>query len=75
MKYTINDREVEITESDFDGNVALVIDAYYVDTDEQLSEKELRELENRYEYELAQEAYSHMLDHAYERIEAVWENL
>jgi len=73
--YELSKREVEITDMDFNGDTVLVIDAYYVDKDEQLSDEELSDLQDKYAEELAQEAYEHMVDQAHDRLEALWERV
>lgn len=67
MTYSLNNRKVEITETDMEvGEGARVLSATYVDTGAELTEDECITLEEIYQEELYQSAYEDMCCNAYE---------
>lgn len=65
--YKLNDREVEVLETDFEmGEGAYVIDAVYLDTEEHLTVEETEELTDKYQSELYESAYEHAASRAYD---------
>lgn len=68
--YQLNDRIVEVTETDFDFEEGTkVIAAYYLDTGAELDDSELDDLELKYQGELCQDAYEDAANAAYEHTE------
>lgn len=62
-----NDRPVEVTEIDFEmGESVQVIDAVFLDNEEQLTEDQCQELTDMYQAELYQSAYEDMSARAYD---------
>ncbi len=69
MKYELNNQEVEVNEVDYADNMAIVVEAYYIDSEIALTEDELLVLEDKYQEELAQDAYEHMVDAAHDSMD------
>lgn len=70
MKYFLNDRQVEISETETDDGNVMVIEAYFLDGEmDLLTEKEMTQLEEDYQDSLAQEAYEHACNAAHEYYE------
>lgn len=68
--YQLNDRIVEVTETDFDFEEgAKVIAAYYLDTGAELDDSELDDLELKYQGELYQDGYEDAANAAHEHAE------
>lgn len=65
--YELNDREVEITDYDFEmGEGVWVLEAVFMDTEEDLTDEQLEELSSKYQSELYQEAYEYAAARAYD---------
>jgi hypothetical protein len=65
--FKLNDREVEIVETDFEmGEGVWVIDAVFLDDETHLTESECEELTDIYQSELYQEAYENAASRAYD---------
>jgi hypothetical protein len=67
--YTLNGCEVEVVETDYADGLAMVIEAYYLDSEIALTEDELLELEDKYQDELAQRGYENMVDKAHDMLD------
>lgn len=68
-EYELNNQEVEIMETEYADGLAMVIEAYYVESEMALSEDELLELEDLYQDELAQRAYESLVDRAHDMMD------
>lgn len=66
MKYKLDGREVEIEDTDFDGDAVYILAAYYLDTDEDLTDEELNQLSDKYQNSLFEDVVSARADHYYE---------
>lgn len=65
--YKLNGRNVEILDKDFEfGEGVQVIDAVFLDNEEQLTESELEELSEIYQSELYQDAYEDAAARSYD---------
>ena len=69
MKYFINDQEVEVLEVDYADGMANVIEAYFVDSEVELTEEELSVLTYEYQSDLAQAQYEKMVDYAHDSMD------
>lgn len=70
MKHFLNERQVEIVESDWDtGEGAWVTSAYYIDTDVDLTDDELDLLTDLYQDEIYQDKYETAVDAAHDYFE------
>lgn len=68
--YKLNGREVEITDKEIEvGEGVWIVDAYFTDTDVDLTDEELRELEDVYQVELYEDAYADMACRAHDSME------
>lgn len=67
MTYKLNNREVEITETDHDDGIVMVLGAVFLDDGAELTEAECLELEEIYADELAQDHYEDQCAAAYDR--------
>lgn len=68
MNYELNDKPVEITDTMIVDGMAIVIEAFYIDGDA-LTEAEMIELEDKYQEELAQDAYERSIDSAHDSMD------
>lgn len=66
MTYKLNDQEVEIVDTHYDGQMAQVIEAYYIDSEEALTEDECIELEERFQDELVASELGRRIDQAHD---------
>lgn len=70
--YTLNGRQVEITETEHDDGVIFVIAANFTDGDmgvEELNPDQLYKLEEKYQDDLRADWYSGQIDHAQDMME------
>ncbi len=69
MKYTLNNREVEILETELEvGEGVYIVDAIYVDNDQPLTDTEMDKLQDKYQAELYEDNYSNAVSNAYDRV-------
>ena len=66
MTYKLNYREVELEEVDYNDGIARVIEAYFLDTEEMLSEEDLTEITEIYQEVLAADCQEKLLEYAYD---------
>ena len=65
--YILNDREVEVIETDFEmGEGVQVIEAVFLDNEEPLTEAQCQELTDMYQSDLYDAAYEHASARAYD---------
>jgi hypothetical protein len=71
--FTKDNREVEITETEFEsGEGCYVVAAIYIDSGEAVEDAMLQYLEAAYQAELYQDAYEHLAASAYDDAKDAW---